>query len=87
MCPAVRFEEDRWDGRVPLGDVGIQRFSDDMEGSHWIAEADGHRRAVYGAGMMATFRRGDAEVFNSGTSEWVAGLIHRDWFVERVTVR
>ena len=24
-------------------------------------------------------------LINSGTSEWVAGLIHRDWFVERVT--
>ena len=35
--------------------------------------------------MMATFTRGDAEVFNSGTAEWVAGLIHGDWFVERVT--
>ncbi len=35
--------------------------------------------------MMATFTRGEGTVFNSGTSEWVAGLIHRDWFVEHVT--
>ena len=35
--------------------------------------------------MMATFTRGGGTVFNAGASQWVAGLIHSDWFVERIT--
>jgi hypothetical protein len=35
--------------------------------------------------MMASFTRGGGTVFNAGASQWVAGLIHGDWFVERIT--
>ncbi|WP_066367455.1 N,N-dimethylformamidase beta subunit family domain-containing protein [Herbidospora mongoliensis] len=84
MGPAVRYEEDHFGGTVPLGDPGsaaIEEYRD----SQWVEREDGSRRPTYGSAMMATFTRGDGTVFNSGTSEWVAGLIHRDWFVEHVT--
>jgi hypothetical protein len=36
-------------------------------------------------GMIVTFPKGEGEVFHAGTCEWVAGLIDRDPFVERIT--
>ena len=84
MGPALAYEEDHFAGHVPLGDPGTAG-DDSKEGVTWRADADGHRRPVYGAGMMATFTKGRGTVFNSGSSEWVAGLIHRDWFVEKIT--
>ncbi len=39
----------------------------------------------YGSGMMVTMPKGRGEVFTAGTCEWVAGLIDRDAFVERIT--
>lgn len=39
----------------------------------------------YGSGMIVNFRKGKGEVFTAGTCEWVAGLIDRDPFVERIT--
>ena len=39
----------------------------------------------YGSGMIVNFLKGRGEVFTAGTCEWVAGLIDRDPFVERVT--
>ena len=38
-----------------------------------------------GSGMMVSFRKGQGQVFTAGTCEWVAGLIDRDPFVERIT--
>jgi hypothetical protein len=38
-----------------------------------------------GSGMIACFDRGNGSVFNAGSCEWVAGLIARDPFVERMT--
>ena len=34
---------------------------------------------------MAVFHRGKGTVFNVGCSEWVSGLIERDYFVEQIT--
>jgi hypothetical protein len=43
------------------------------------------RRLMRGHAVMASFRRGRGEVFNSGTTEWVYGLAARNPFVERIT--
>ena len=40
---------------------------------------------IYGAGMMAVFTRNSGTVFNSGTTEWVAGLLDNDFFVCQIT--
>lgn len=39
----------------------------------------------YGAGMMAIFQRGEGEVFNAASCEWVMGLVRRDVSTERIT--
>jgi hypothetical protein len=86
MCPAVAYEEDRFQGTVPLGDppASLSGLPELPEGLRSEYDADG-RRPRYGSGMMVTFTRGRGAVFNAGASQWVAGLIHGDWFVERIT--
>ncbi|GAB3292954.1 hypothetical protein GCM10027298_00290 [Epidermidibacterium keratini] len=83
MGPAIQAEVDRWDGTVPLGDV------EDFDGAATFRphelDGRGRPRPGYGSAMMATFSRGKGTVFNAGVCEWVAGLIHQDWFVEQVT--
>lgn len=39
----------------------------------------------HGAGMMGVFTRGNGEVFNAGTAEWVNGLKQRDFSTEQIT--
>ena len=42
-------------------------------------------RVNRGSGMMVSFSRGKGEVFNAGTTEWIAGLIHHDKAVVQLT--
>jgi hypothetical protein len=42
-------------------------------------------RMMRGHAVMATFRRGKGEVFNSGTTEWAYGLKAGNPFVEKIT--
>ena len=35
--------------------------------------------------MMVTMTKGRGEVFHAGTTNWVAGLIHKDPYVECIT--
>jgi hypothetical protein len=84
LGPAVKYEEDHFAGTVPLGDPGNANDAA-AEGRTWVRTDDGERRPAYGAAMMVAFSRGHGEVFNSGTTEWVAGLIHGDRTVETIT--
>ncbi len=83
MAPAVRGEEDRFNGEVPLnGPIAeslatARALGDELPGHH--AELEGR-----GAGMIATFSRGKGEVFNGGSTEWPRGLELRDPFVVRI---
>ena len=43
------------------------------------------RRLLRGHAVMASFRRGEGEVFNGGTTEWAYGLAAGDPFIERIT--
>jgi hypothetical protein len=38
-----------------------------------------------GAGMIAIFESGAGTVFNAGCSEWISGLLQRDFYVEQIT--
>lgn len=42
-------------------------------------------RMMRGHAVMASFKRGEGEVFNAGTTEWVYGLEAADPFVEEIT--
>jgi hypothetical protein len=39
----------------------------------------------YGSGMVASFTRGQGEVFCAGSADWVVGLIKHDFFTEKIT--
>lgn len=43
------------------------------------------QKLMRGHAVMATFTKGDGEVFNSGTTEWAHGLAAGDPFVEKIT--
>ncbi|MFN3511780.1 MAG: N,N-dimethylformamidase beta subunit family domain-containing protein [Phenylobacterium sp.] len=49
------------------------------------ASAENQARVLRGHAVLASFRRGEGEVFNSGTTEWAHGLKAKDPFVEIVT--
>jgi hypothetical protein len=38
-----------------------------------------------GSGMIVCLDKGKGTVFNAGSCEWVAGLIARDPFIEKIT--
>ena len=42
-------------------------------------------RLMRGHAVMASFKRGNGEVFNAGTTEWAFGLLGLDPFVEKIT--
>ncbi len=42
-------------------------------------------RVDRGSGMIVHFTKGKGEVFHAGTTEWVAGLLRKDFAVEQVT--
>lgn len=42
-------------------------------------------RLTHGHAVMATFRRGQGEVFNAGTTEWAHGLAAGNVYVDRIT--
>lgn len=49
------------------------------------SSAEAQARMLRGHAVMASFRRGDGEVFNAGTTEWAHGLAAADPFVECIT--
>ncbi|MFK0270446.1 N,N-dimethylformamidase beta subunit family domain-containing protein [Pseudomonas asiatica] len=84
MAPAVIGADDHWSGEVPIGAP-----ADEMEELLKISFApnppDWVKDKKYGAGMVASFKKGEGTVFNAGSCEWVNGLIHRDPFTEVIT--
>jgi hypothetical protein len=73
------------------GDRGVEPFigQDDIAFTalalHGADTPETRAKVRYGSGMIVNFRKGAGEVFTAGTCEWVAGLIDRDPFVDRIT--
>ena len=84
MGLAVMAEENHGDrGVVPfLGEDDLRFAAEAVHGSATPETTEKMRR---GSGMIVNFRKGRGEVFTAGSCEWVAGLIDRDPFVERIT--
>ena len=84
MGLAVMAEENHGErGTAPfLGDDDL-RFA--AEAVHGAATPEAMEKMRRGSGMIVNFRKGKGEVFTAGTCEWVAGLLDRDPFVERIT--
>lgn len=83
LAPAVRGEEDRFAGRVPLNgpmaeaDATRSALGSDLPA--YVHESEGR-----GAGMIASFTRGPGAVFNGGSTEWPRALELHDPYVERI---
>lgn len=84
MAPATRGEIDRWSGTVPLG-APVAEWSGLVEAMFGQDVPDRFQGENYGSGMIASFTRGDGEVFCAGTTEWVNGLRLRDPYTEAIT--
>src|SRR5262249_57048977 len=74
MCPAVAYEEDRFQGAVPLGGPpgSLSGLPDLPDGLRSEYDADG-RRPRYGSGMIASFTRGRGPVVKADARHGVAG--------------
>lgn len=53
--------------------------------AHGADDAATQARTLRGHAVMASFQRGEGEVFNAGSTEWAHGLAAGDPFVERIT--
>ncbi|XVQ89618.1 N,N-dimethylformamidase beta subunit family domain-containing protein [Microbispora siamensis] len=84
LAPAVRGEEDRFGGRVPIGGPEEEVYNYNADLGDDLPDYV-HEGEMRGAGMIAAFTRGDGEVFNGGTTEWSHVLSLGDPFVERIT--
>src|SRR5579871_1236629 len=81
MTPAVRGELARGTGMLNAPMSDFAHFLEAVPPMYPIAAECVER----GSGMVAIFENGAGQVFNGGSCEWVAGLIHRDPCVERIT--
>ena len=81
---ATLLEEDHGNHGTDLfiGDEDVRFLA---EAIHGATGPEAIQQMKRGAGMIASYRRGQGEVFNAGSCEWLAGLIARDRQVERVT--
>ena len=86
MAPALRGEIDRRNYLLngPIEELNTMIRSAADKGFP-LVQQDALDASIYGAAMVAVFSRNGGTVFNSGTCEWVNGLIERDFFVERIT--
>jgi len=84
MTPATTGELDHghWGGPLGLGNSDGLFKAMVLEGSTAPEVVD---RVTRGAGMVASFRRGQGEVFNAATCEWVMGLTRGCRETRRIT--
>ncbi|MGE0239171.1 MAG: N,N-dimethylformamidase beta subunit family domain-containing protein [Parvibaculaceae bacterium] len=73
MCPAVRGEENRFGGAVPIGGPEAEVYNYNAELGSDLPDYV-HEGGMRGAGMIAAFTRGKGEVFNGGSTEWPFAL-------------
>ena len=84
MGLATIIEEDHGnEGTLLFIGEGDVRFA--AEALFGEATEEGMERLKRGSGMIVQFQRGNGIVFHAGTCEWVAGLMKRDVYVERIT--
>ena len=85
MAPALRGEIDRrgylLNGPVEEADTLLRAADQGFR----LVQHDAIEGSIFGSAMVAVFSRNGGTVFNSGTCEWVNGLIEGDFFVERIT--
>ncbi|MFG1955169.1 N,N-dimethylformamidase beta subunit family domain-containing protein [Micromonospora sp. NPDC048830] len=83
MTPAVRGEEDRFGGLLPIGGPEEEVYAYNRGLGDDLPDYV-HEGQMRGAGMIASFTRGRGEVFNGGSTEWPYALEVGDPYVERI---
>ena len=85
MAPAVRGEINRRGYLLngPVDDAGA--LTNAGAAGIQVIQHDAIVDSIYGSAMIGVFTRNGGTVFNSGTTEWVNGLIQGDFFVEQIT--
>ena len=86
MAPALRGEIDRRNYLLngPIEELNALIHAAAAKGFP-LVQQDALDASIYGSAMVAVFSRNGGTVFNSGTCEWVNGLIEGDFFVDRIT--
>ena len=84
MGLATTLEADHGNAGAPLF-IGEEDASFAAELLYGSRDPKAVARLGRGCGMMVSFDKGRGSVFHAGSVEWVAGLIDRDPFVERIT--
>jgi hypothetical protein len=81
-APCTLFEpvQSEFSGRVPPEPIGVLARAVAGHDSPAVRE-----RLRRGHAVIATFRRGQGEIFNAGTTEWAYGLAAGNPFVDRIT--
>ena len=85
MATAVRGEINRRGYLLngPLDDSGAL-LAASRQGLR-LVQQEALEASIFGSAMVGVFSRNGGTVFNSGTTEWVNGLIEGDFFVSRIT--
>ena len=85
MAPAVRGEINRRDYLLngPVDDAGALDAAAAV--GVRLRQHESLEDSIRGSAMVAVFTRNGGTVFNSGTTEWVNGLIENDFFVSQIT--
>lgn len=83
LTPAVRGEEDRFGGLLPMGGPEEEVYAYNRELGADLPDYV-NEGGMHGAGMIAAFTRGRGEVFNGGSTEWPYALHVGDPFVDRI---
>lgn len=83
MTPTVRGAHDHWAGTVAIN-APVEEVNGILEAMYGETIPD-YLDTEYGAGMIAVYHQGAGIVFNAASCEWVSGLIHNDFFTEKIT--
>lgn len=79
----VTLGEDSSSGYAPM--IPPEKLDVIAEVIHGDGSPAMQQRVLRGHAMLASFKRGKGEVFNTGTTEWAHGLAAHDPFVETIT--
>ena len=85
MAPAVRGEINRRDYLLNASIEEAKALESSAQFGVRFLQQEALDASIYGSGMIGVFTRNRGTVFNSGTTEWVSGLIDEDFYIDRIT--
>jgi hypothetical protein len=68
-------------GELFMGDEDLEFVARALK----VSDPYGKAKLKRGAGMIVHYKKGKGQGVNAGSCEWVAGLIHKDFYTEQIT--